>query len=205
MIHRTHGKSQAVSNRLTPKRRHTETSWRQFWNITSGIYAKYHVQIMVLFVYTATWEFFCNAMETVIVTCRYFKLSWNTTALSQSNCRNFSYSSVMIDICFLPSLLTTVGDVIVTAQKATRPVLVRRNNGLVCGLWNCVTWSLRTEFLHTALSLTVRLSLYHIVCWVWFQWYAKVSHLGKSGWFLMPMLDAIWQTLKIVFYKILKH
>ena len=25
---------------------------RQFWNIASGIYAKYHLQIMLLFVYT---------------------------------------------------------------------------------------------------------------------------------------------------------
>ena len=31
----------------------------------------------------------------VIFTCRYFKLSWNTTALSQSNCSNFSCSSIM--------------------------------------------------------------------------------------------------------------
>ena len=30
----------------------------------------------------------------VIFTYSYFKLSWNTTALSQSNCRNFSYSSI---------------------------------------------------------------------------------------------------------------
>ena len=30
----------------------------------------------------------------VIFTCTYFKLSWNTTALSQSNCRNFSCSTV---------------------------------------------------------------------------------------------------------------
>ena len=56
----------------------------QFWNITSRIYAKYHVQIILLFVYNTTHKRF------VIFTCRYFKLSWNTTALSQSNCRNFS-------------------------------------------------------------------------------------------------------------------
>ena len=61
---------------------------RQFWNITSGIYAKYHVQIMLLFVYITTRKRF------VIFTCRYFKLSWNTTALSQSNCSNFSCSSI---------------------------------------------------------------------------------------------------------------
>ena len=30
----------------------------------------------------------------VIFTCTYFKLSWNTTALSQSNCWNFSCSTV---------------------------------------------------------------------------------------------------------------
>ena len=65
-------------------------NFRQFWNITSGNYAKYHVQIMLLFVYTTTRKRF------VIFTCRYFKLSWNTTALSQSNCRNFSCSSIQI-------------------------------------------------------------------------------------------------------------
>ena len=55
---------------------------RQFWNITSGIYAKYHVQIMLLFVYAT----------------RYFKLSWNNTALNQSNCRNFWCCSIMAEI-----------------------------------------------------------------------------------------------------------
>ena len=45
---------------------------------------KYHAQILLLFVYTTTRKRF------VIFTCRYFKLSWNTTALSQSVCRNFS-------------------------------------------------------------------------------------------------------------------
>ena len=49
---------------------------------------KYHVRIMLLFVYTTTLRRF------VIFTCRYFKLSWNTTALSQSNYRNFSCSSI---------------------------------------------------------------------------------------------------------------
>ena len=50
-------------------------------SLKSGIYAKYHVQIMLLIVYTTTLRRF------VIFTCRYFKLRWNTTALSQSNCR----------------------------------------------------------------------------------------------------------------------
>ena len=30
----------------------------------------------------------------VIFTCRHFKLSWNSTALSQSNCRNFSCTGI---------------------------------------------------------------------------------------------------------------
>ena len=42
---------------------------------------------MQLFVYTTTRKRF------VIFTCRYFKLSWNATALIQSNCRNFSCNS----------------------------------------------------------------------------------------------------------------
>ena len=66
---------------------------RQFWNITSGIYAKYHAHIILLLVYTATRKRF------VIFTCRYFKWSWNTTALSQSNCRNFSCGSIIMFNC----------------------------------------------------------------------------------------------------------
>ena len=45
---------------------------------------------MLLFVYTTTLKRF------VIFTWRYFKLSRNTTALSQSNCRNFSCSSIIL-------------------------------------------------------------------------------------------------------------
>ena len=68
---------------------------RQFLNMMSGIYAKYHIQIMLLFVYTTTRKRF------VIFTCRCFKLSWNTTALSQSNCRKFSCSSIITKITII--------------------------------------------------------------------------------------------------------
>ena len=61
-------------------------------NITSRLYAKDHVQIMLVFVYTTTRKRF------EIFTCRYFKLSWNITALSQSNCSNFSCSSIKSEI-----------------------------------------------------------------------------------------------------------
>ena len=43
---------------------------------------------MLLFVYTTTHH------TSVIFKCRYFKLSRNTTALSHSDCRNFSCSSI---------------------------------------------------------------------------------------------------------------
>ena len=61
---------------------------REFWNITSSIYAKYHVQIMLLFFYATTRK------RVVIFTRRYFKVSWHTTALSQSNYRNVWCSSI---------------------------------------------------------------------------------------------------------------
>ena len=50
------------------------------------------IQIMPLFVYTTTRKRF------VIFKCRYFKLRWNSTALSQSNCRKFSCSSIKNEI-----------------------------------------------------------------------------------------------------------
>ena len=71
---------------------------RQFWNIAGGIYAECHAQIILFFVYTTIHKRF------LIFTCRYFKLSWNTTALSQSNCRNFSCSSMNTVISTPPSV-----------------------------------------------------------------------------------------------------
>ena len=50
------------------------------------------LQIVLLFVYTTRGKRF------VLFTCRYFKLSWNTTALSQSNCRKFSCSRITTKI-----------------------------------------------------------------------------------------------------------
>ena len=60
--------------------------WNSNFEISQD--AKYHVQIMLLFVYTTTRKGF------VIFICRYFKLSWNTTARSQSNRRYFSCGSI---------------------------------------------------------------------------------------------------------------
>ena len=53
---------------------------------------------MLLFVYTTTCKRF------VIFTYRYFKLSWNTTPLSQSNFRKFSCSSITNLIYYIKNL-----------------------------------------------------------------------------------------------------
>ena len=63
--------------------------------ICSDIWYKYHewyFKIVIRNVYTTTHKRF------VIFTCRYFKSSWNTTALSQSNCSNFSCSSINLEL-----------------------------------------------------------------------------------------------------------
>ena len=78
--------------------------------ICSDIWHKYHewyFEIVLLKIKRILkyheW-YFCQISRTnhaiitrkryVIFTCRYFKLSWNTIALSQSNCKNFSCSSI---------------------------------------------------------------------------------------------------------------
>ena len=99
-----------------------EKAWFSIGNsmICSDIWHKYHewyfkiwdnfeisqvvlmpniTQIMLLFVYTT------NRKRFVIFTCSYFKLSWNTTALNQSNCRNFSCSSIIQVIAWFVVIL----------------------------------------------------------------------------------------------------
>ena len=100
-----------------------EKNLRQFWNITSGICAKYHVQIMLLFVYTTTRKSF------VIFTRRYFKLSWNTTAMSKSNCRNFSCSSITVFI------LTT---------WEISAIWLAKSSSIFSLIWNTYMWKLLT-------------------------------------------------------------
>ena len=79
-----------------------EWNLRQFWKITSDVYAKYHVQIMLLVVDTTTHKRF------VIFTCRYFKLGWNTTVLRQLNSRNLSCSSIIVVIVMI--IMISIGN-----------------------------------------------------------------------------------------------
>ena len=72
-------------------------------------YAKYHVQIMRLFVYSTTRKRFLIAQS-----FGYFKLSWNTTALSQSNWRKFSGS--FIKGCFPPRKMSLLMAVLITVR-----------------------------------------------------------------------------------------
>ena len=90
MIFGINGKSDISKLLYVISRAVRRVKFETILNITSGIYAKNHIQIMLLFVYTTTCKWF------VIFPCRYFKLSWNTTALSRSNCRNFSCSGITI-------------------------------------------------------------------------------------------------------------
>ena len=68
-----------------------EWNLRQFWNITSGIGIG-----MPNITTNHIIRLYYYAQRFVIFTCRYFKLSWNTTALSQSNCRNFSCRGIKV-------------------------------------------------------------------------------------------------------------
>ena len=63
--------------------------WHKYheWYFTIETILKYHKWYLGYYLFTTTHKRF------VIFTRRYFKLSWNTTDLSQSNCKNFSCSS----------------------------------------------------------------------------------------------------------------
>ena len=110
---------------------------------------QYHVQIMLLFVYTSTHKRF------VIFTCRYFKLSWNTTALSQSNCTNFSCSSIKCEILnsdmkalqATSSLILFIYNLIIGCSKKSRenyPSNLQVNNTKqpqICGKKKKASWA----------------------------------------------------------------
>ena len=71
---------------------------------------KYHKWYLCQILVWRTNHAIITRKRFVIFTCRYFKLSCNTTALSQSNCRNFSCSSIMkvifkTDLSYLLTLL----------------------------------------------------------------------------------------------------
>ena len=57
------------------------------------------------------WWFWVTIV-TVIFTCRYFKLSWNTSALRQSNGRNFSGSSIreVIQLCLEEGIILGIAE-----------------------------------------------------------------------------------------------
>ena len=55
-----------------------------------------------------------------IFTCRYFKLSWNTTALSQSNCRNLSCSSITIVIVIATITFSVLEGKIIKSTLSTK-------------------------------------------------------------------------------------
>ena len=72
--------------------------WFSEFSFSSWIYWLQNLEIFPPFLRNSCDEiiwWFWVIIVTVIFTCRYFKLSWNTSALSQSNGRNFSGSSII--------------------------------------------------------------------------------------------------------------
>ena len=63
-----------------------QTNKQTTWKPLHGVLALFTITTLYLYILYKRF---------VIFTCRYFKLSWNTTALSQQNCRNFSCSSIV--------------------------------------------------------------------------------------------------------------
>ena len=112
---------------------------------------------MPLFVYTTTHKRF------VIFTCRYFKLSRNTTTLSQSNYRNFSCSSITVKKLFaISSLYNKLNELTIFVLQLFRERLSDKVHVLsvaaVCRIHKSflqnaskrVPWLLPLHWLHTA-------------------------------------------------------
>ena len=73
--------------------------WFSEFSFSSWIYWFQNLEIFPPFLRNSYDEiiwWFWVTIVTVNFTCRYFKFSWNTSALSQSNGRNFSGSSIKV-------------------------------------------------------------------------------------------------------------
>ena len=111
---------------------------------------------MLVFVYTTTPKRF------VIFTCRYFKLSRNTTFLSQSNCRNFSCSSITVKTLFAISpLYKKLNEITIFVYSHFEKVHVlsvaavcRIHKSYLQNASKRVPWLLPLHWLHTAIWKT---------------------------------------------------
>ena len=74
------------------------------------------------------------AKDFVIFTCRYFKLSWSTTALSQSDCRNFSCSSInaIILVILFDNLIDGMIIAVVIATEKQFQINCQNCNDHIC-------------------------------------------------------------------------
>ena len=74
------------------------------------------------------------AKDFVIFTCRYFKLSWNTTALSQSDYRNFSCSSInaIILVILFDNLIDGMIIAVVIATEKQFQINYQNCNDHIC-------------------------------------------------------------------------
>ena len=67
-----------------------------FWSVNNSCVStvRQHFPSSILYILFILLIGYYYPQRFVIFTCRYFKLSWNTPALSQSNCRNLSCRSI---------------------------------------------------------------------------------------------------------------
>ena len=142
---------------------------------------------MLLLVYTTTSKRF------VIFTCSYFKLSWNTTALSQSNCRNFSCSSIKSVILpgELSILCNTVQIFFSSICKQTARISVENIERAIFGkfiLWRCQIMQMRSELIrHSEIkdfSVTSWPDIYFRKTLYFFSFSPKYKNKNKQGIFL---------------------
>ena len=101
---------------------------------------------MLLFAYTHK--------RFVIFTCWYFKLSWNTTALSQSNCRNFSCTSIRLLIIII--IIIIIITFIYTAQIQLYSFQMRH---VVVVQWRLRNERLRKSVMHVQSCYFANLNL----------------------------------------------
>ena len=119
--------------------------WDNFERSGVVFFAKYHVQIMLLFIYTTAHKRF------VIFTCRYLKLSWNTTALSQSNCRNSSCSSIMTIIMITVMMMIIMIFIIILIMIITIIIMITKQD-------ICCSFKKWINFPYSALHITSKVT-----------------------------------------------
>ena len=103
----------------------------QFWNITSDIYAKYHIQIMLLFDYTTTRKRF------VIFRCRYFKSSPLSPKIDQHQFSPHNIDTLSKEKVRRINKMITSGQMLWSFNKFSQLILLRN---VWRSVWRICEW-----------------------------------------------------------------